>query len=79
MGGGFVENDYRRRLKQQPGDGQPLSFAAGKPVAAFADDRIQSLRQRFYQRRELGCFQCSVQLGIADAGFAYSKFARMVS
>lgn len=41
MGGGLVEDDDALAGQQQPGDGQPLAFAAGEPVSAFADDGVE--------------------------------------
>ena len=43
---GLVEDHHRRVFEQQAGDGEPLLLAARQPVAALADDRVETLRQR---------------------------------
>ena len=54
VGGRLVEDDDPLAGQQQPGDGQPLPFAAGEAVAAFADDRVQAVGQRGDQAVEAG-------------------------
>ena len=52
--GRLVEDDDVGRLEQQPGDGQPLLLAAGQPVAAVADDRVEAVGQRRDEVPDLG-------------------------
>ena len=42
-----------RGLEQQARDGQPLPLAAGEPVAAVADDRVEAVGQRPDQAGDL--------------------------
>jgi hypothetical protein len=46
VGGGLVQDDDRRRLEQQPGQGHALLLAAGQPVAAVAGHGVETRRQR---------------------------------
>ena len=41
----LVEQQYRRRLQQRPGDGKPLALSAGEPDAALPDPRVVPVRQ----------------------------------
>ena len=43
--GGFVQQDDGRVLQERPGDGDPLTLAAGELAAVFADDSSVSLGQ----------------------------------
>ncbi len=45
VGGGLVQDHEAGALQQQPGDGEALLLAAGEPVPAVADDRVQALGQ----------------------------------
>ena len=39
-GSRLIENQDRGIFQQRPGDRYPLAFAAGKPLASFADHRV---------------------------------------
>jgi hypothetical protein len=43
--GGLVQNKDWRIAKKGTGQRNPLPLTTGKPIAVFADDRFQSLRQ----------------------------------
>ena len=66
--GRLVEDDDRRRLEQQPGDREPLPLAAGEPVAAVADDRVDAVGQGAHQVRDLGRLQGVPHLEVGGAG-----------
>ena len=51
VGGRLVEHDDVGRLEQQAGDGEPLLLAAAEPVAAVADDGVETLGQLVDERR----------------------------
>ncbi len=55
--GGLVEDHYPWPCQQEPGDGQALAFAAGQPVAAFADDGLQPVGQTLDEVGEPGAAQ----------------------
>ena len=52
--GGLVEDDDARPGEQQAGDRQPLTLAAGEPVAALADHRVEAVGQRARRGRPAG-------------------------
>src|SRR6476619_6454044 len=45
VSGRLVENHYRWRLEQQPGDSQALLLATGQPVPAVTHDGVEAIRQ----------------------------------
>ena len=49
----FIEDQDRRILVDRPGQAEPLPLASGKPDAAFPDHRVQTVRQRRHQIRQL--------------------------
>src|SRR5271157_2375058 len=54
MSRGLVQDDYVRRLQQEPGEGYALFLAPREPVAAVADDRVEPVAERLYERQDLG-------------------------
>src|SRR5262249_15178228 len=68
VGGGLVQDDYPRVAQDDAGDGEPLFFAAGQPVATLPDDRVVTVGQgsdEFVQMRRL----CGPdQVGVAGFG-----------
>ncbi len=62
VGGGLVQDDHALAGQQQPGDGHALAFAAGEPVAALADDRVETVRQGPHHVGEAGAAEDVPQL-----------------
>ena len=63
----LVEHDDARIAQQHPGDREPLALAAGEPVAALADDGVESVGQRCDEQRHLGAFERSPQFLVGRA------------
>ena len=62
--GGLVEDHHPRPGQQQPGDRQPLPFAAREPVAALPHHRVQPVGQGVEQVAQPGPVQRVHQLGV---------------
>ena len=63
--------------QQQPGDRQPLALAAGEPVAALADHRVEPVGQAIDQVGQPGPAQRVPQLVVGRLGRASSRLARI--
>src|SRR3546814_5568882 len=55
---------YPRPGQQQPGDRQPLTLAAGQPVAALADHGVETVGQGVEQVPQPGPAHCLDDLGV---------------
>ena len=66
-GGGFVENEQARIVRQGAGKTDELALADGESGAAFADGRVESLRQRIEEGAEADFEKSALDGGAVDA------------
>ena len=64
MGGGLVQDDHIGSFEQEPGDRDPLLLSSREPVAAVADESIESVVERLHERQNM----CLVE-GVEQLGF----------
>ena len=65
-GGGLIQHQHLRILKQGPGDADPLALSAGDPDAPLPDAGVKPLRKAAHEFVQLGFLQRLPHLFIVD-------------
>jgi hypothetical protein len=71
--GGFVQQQHLRVAQQQAGQADAAGFATGQAEAAFADHRVQPLRQALCELQHLRGLGHRAQPRIAGAGIGQAQ------
>ncbi len=71
--GRFVQNHNIRRFQQKACDRQTLLLASGETVSPFADQSIETFRQRSDERKNLSGLQSLVLFRVRGTGLCIEK------